>query len=615
MRTRFRKTGLGAVALLAAGASLAACGSSGGNSNSASSSNSSSNSSAAGYSHVTQALGGTPVKGGVLNLLGTGDVDFMDPNLVYYTVGSSAARLYSRQMYSYVAQPGKTTDIAPDMATGMPKFSSDGKSATVTIKPGVKWDTSPARQVTGADLVRGIEITCNPAQPWGGLPDYESTFVGMTTFCNGFAKVKPTTSAIKAYLSSHSISGITANGQTVTFKMTAPTPYLANILALNSTSPRPVELLNYVPGSAEDQQHQISDGPYIIKSYVPTKSIDFTRNPAWVASTDPLRKAYVDEIKVNESGTQDGNTQQLQTNSPSADLSWDHGPNSQVANGLIAQNSPQIDVESQISSNPYILFNTQSPNNNKALANVKVRQALEYALNRNHYIQVQGGPKLNVPLTHILPTQLPGGTDSVANKDFYPYNPSKAKQLLKQAGATHLTLKYLYRPSTLSEKNLFQAVQSDLAKVGITVKGEGVPDADYYVKYLEVPSQARSGAWDITAAGWGPDWYGPGSALTFFKPLFDGRALPPSSSNFGLFNDSAVNSCIDKASSAPSVSASASDWAQCDAAVMKGAAIFPVENPNVDLYHPTQVHNVIFIPQYQNFDFANVWLSKGQQGG
>src|SRR4051794_10545013 len=49
----------------------------------------------------SSADGGTPQKGGTLNMLGVGDVDYMDPNITYYTTGYEAARLFSRQPYSY----------------------------------------------------------------------------------------------------------------------------------------------------------------------------------------------------------------------------------------------------------------------------------------------------------------------------------------------------------------------------------------------------------------------------------------------------------------------------------------------------------------------------------
>ena len=78
---------------------------------------------------------------------------------------------------------------------------------------------------------------------------------------------------------------------------------------------------------------------------------------------------------------------------------------------------------------------------------------------------------------------------------------------------------------------MFQVLQQDLGKVGVTLKGKGVPDADFYTKYLQKPDSARSGQWDVSAAGWGPDWYGDG-ALSFFNPLFSGApAYPPVNSS------------------------------------------------------------------------------------
>ncbi len=48
-------------------------------------------------------------------------------------------------------------------------ISADGKTYTIKIRPGVKWDTTPARQVTAADVVRGVKRTANPVQPFGGI--------------------------------------------------------------------------------------------------------------------------------------------------------------------------------------------------------------------------------------------------------------------------------------------------------------------------------------------------------------------------------------------------------------------------------------------------------------
>ncbi len=109
--------------------------------------------------------------------------------------------------------------------------------------------------------------------------------------------------AINAYMNTHQISGVTASGETVTIDLTQPSSYFPDALTLDSFAPAPVESEKYLPGSTESAQHMIADGPYQISSYVPTKSITFTRNPAWNASTDPIRKAYVNQIDVTETST------------------------------------------------------------------------------------------------------------------------------------------------------------------------------------------------------------------------------------------------------------------------------------------------------------------------
>src|SRR6201999_2174414 len=202
-RSKAFASGVGLVALATA---VAACG---GSSSSGGSGSSSSGSGSKSLDSGTQGINpgsGSPQKGGTLYMLGQGDVDYMDYNISYYSIGQLAQRLYQRYLYDYPATPGKTTAADPDLATGAPVVSDGGKTYTITIRTGAKWDTTPARQVTAADALRGIERSCNPVQPFGGLPDFESLIVGYQSFCDGFAKAGSTTAAIKSYINSHSIS-------------------------------------------------------------------------------------------------------------------------------------------------------------------------------------------------------------------------------------------------------------------------------------------------------------------------------------------------------------------------------------------------------------------------
>jgi peptide/nickel transport system substrate-binding protein len=558
---------------------------------------------------------GAPVSGGTLNMLGDGDVDWMDYNATYYTIGYLAQRMYLRGLYAYPAIPGKVTTVVPDLATGPPVPSNGGKTLTVTIRTGAQWNTTPARQVTGADAVLGLKRACNPTPTrFGGLPDFQTLIVGYSDFCNGFAKVSPTSiSAIKKYIDTHNISGVTSSGNTVTYNLTQSASFFAAQLTLPAFNPAPVESLNYLPGSVASETHQYADGPYEIKSYVPTKSIDFVRNPAWTASTDPIRKAYVDAIHVSETGNPITVQQILQTNTAAGGMEFNSFPPRASLQGLISQmqaGGKNFNLGPTFGSNPYLDFNTVSPNNGGALGKVAVRQALAYSLNRAHLIQDAGGPKVNPPLTHILPLGINGSQYVSASYDPFPYNPTKAKAMLKAAGYPNgLTLTVLYNAQSTVEPAMYQTMQADMAAAGIKLKALAVPSADLYVKYLTVPTTAKNGTWDIGMSGWGPDWYGD-AAYSYFGPIYSGQpSFPPTGSNFSQYNNPAVNTLITQAASTADPVAAGKLWAKIDQMVTMDMPTYQITQSLQPNFHSSFVHNAVYVPDIQNFDPTNVWMS------
>ena len=562
--------------------------------------------------------GGEPVSGGTLNMLGSGDVDYMDPNVTYYSLGYQSVRLWSRQLFTFPAEEGKSTTAVPDLAEAIPTqgngISEDGKTYTIKLRQGVQWNTEPARQVTAQDVVRGVKRTCNPAQPFGGLPNYLGLIEGMADFCDGFAKVKPEAAPIAKYINDTDLPGVQAqDDSTVVFTLTKPASYFVDMLTLPAFSAAPEEWDAYVPASAELAQNTISDGPYQITAYTPTKSITFERNPAWNADSDPVRKAYVDKIVVDETVSQDSTQQQLETGSPNADMQWDNLTPASRVPALVAANDPKLNIGATASSNPYLVYNNVSPNNDGAMTKPEVRRAVSTAINRANIIQVIGGETLNTPLTHVLPSSIVGGEESF---DDYPYDEAKAKQMLADAGyGDGLTLKVLYRNESEGATKTFQTLQQDLGKVGITVEGVPSPNSDFYTKYLQVPDVAKRGVWDISIAGWGPDWYG-NAALSFFGPLFNGKAaFPPVGSNFGFYEDDTTDALIEQASAAATQDEAAKLWAEADHQVMEDAAFYPITEPRTPNYHAEQVNGAVYIPSFQNFDPANVWLATGKQGG
>jgi peptide/nickel transport system substrate-binding protein len=569
---------------------------------------------------------GAPQRGGTLNMVGISDVDYMDYDVGYYTTDYQVSRLTVRQLYGWPATPGHNTVASPDLATALPVVSDNGLKQTVTLRSGVMWNTNPPRPVTVADVVRGIKRACNPSPvSFGGMADFIDTIKGLSAFCSGYPEKAATdAAALKQYVEGHNVSGITTSGNTITFELTQPAPWLVGAMTLTPFSAVPIEAENALPGTPGVYNHMYSDGPYQQVSYTPKKEIKFTRNPQWKASTDPLRKAYVDAINVDETGNQTTIYQQMPTGSPSLGMSFDAlVPPADTPNLLneIKSGSHNVNLGATYSSNPYLVFNTVSPNNGTALGKADVRQALSYGIERSQLQKVLGGPIVNPPLTHILPTGIDGSQGVPANYNPYPYDQAKAKSMLASAGysaSKPLQIKFLYRSDSQGSTSIFNNVSSQLNALGsVKVTGVTTNQSDFYGKYLYVPntksapSPAYKGTWDMASAGWGPDWYG-NAAVSFFNPLYSSPGGFPANggSNFGYFSSTAVNNLIKQALSQPTEPEADKFWAQADMQVMKEAAIYPITSVLQLATHAPYVHNAVYMTQWQNFDPANVWLSQ-----
>lgn len=566
---------------------------------------------------VAAALGtaAAPKRGGTLKLVGQGDVDHLDTSSIYSGVTYTIERAYTRQLVTYPAT-GTTsmpTNLVPDIATTVPTVANHGvtnggRTYTYHLKRGVTWDTTPARQVTAADEVRGIEMLCNPASPTGAPGYYESTIVGMTAWCKSFLKAKPTVAAIRAFLGGHHLAGVQAKGPlTVVFHLTRPASDFNNIVSLPFASPQPVEVLSWVPDSADYRAHTIADGPYRISTYKPNNQIVLTRNPAWKAATDHVRKAYVDEIDISEGQTSQAVQQQLQAGT--ADMEWDSNVPPQSLPSLHARHDPNLDIYQSGSLDPYMVINFRSPNANRATSKLAVRQAVEYAVDKAGVVQVNGGPLINKPLGQVI---TPG---SAGYKPFDLYrtagsrgNPKQAKRLLARAGyGGGVTLTLLYDDAD-PDPQIAQVIQSSLGKAGIKVKLKQVPQSDLYGKILVTPSQASSGVWDLAVVDWGPDWFG-NNGRTTIQPLLDGSTYGPGSSDYGDYNSPAVTKLIGKALAATNSAAANAAWAAADRQAMRDAAIVPIEVHEHASYHASRVQNWRIDPFSRVGDVTAVWLS------
>jgi peptide/nickel transport system substrate-binding protein len=583
-----------AVAAVAAG-TLAACGGSSG-----SSSSSSSNS-------------GTPVKGGTLNFVSAGDVDHLDTLSAYYLPTFQLEMAFTRQLVSYWPSNNRAraTTIAPDVASTIPTTSNGGitnggKTYTFHIRSGVQWNSSPPRQVTSTDFEREFKWMCNPSLGVGNPLYYVPVIKGMASYCAGFAKVKPTAAAMTSYTNAHSISGIkTPNSLTIQFTLTSPANDFLNILAMPFASARPSEYDKYLPDSAPFRAHVMSDGPYAITQYIANKKIVLSKNPAWKQSTDPLRHQYVNQMVVTE-GTSSNQTALADVQAGTDDLMWDLPVPTASIPQLQASNNPGLHIYTDSgSSNPYLVFNLKSPTANHALSKLKVRQAIEYAINKVAIAKIYGGTKLNP----ILNGAIAPGNVGYANYNYYPTpgnsgDPAKCKSMLAAAGYPHgFTITDVYRNAG-NHPAVFTSVQSSLKACGITSKGSPQEQGPYYA-FIENPGNASK--WDITEAGWVPDWLG-NNGRANVVPLFQTNCVNPTT-NYGCYSSKTTDSLIDQALKAPNESAAAPLWAKAGEQVMKDAAIVPFTTQDVVLFASSKLHNLIYSPLAEQFNPTQLWLS------
>jgi ABC-type transport system substrate-binding protein len=556
-----------------------------------------------------------PARGGTLKMLGQSDIFNLDTTSGYYTVYNVLLRAFARQLVSYPNAPSflEQIKLKPDIATAVPTkanggISADGKTYTLHIKPGVKWNTSPPRQVTAGDFVREFKLLCNPASPTGAPGYYESTIVGMDGYCKGFAKVKPTAPAIAAYVNGHKLPGVVAkNDLTIVFRLQNPAPDFPNILAMGFSSARPVEYMKYVPDSAEFRQHTISNGPYQITKYVPGKSFTLDRNPAWEPKTDSLRRAYVDHMQVTEGLTQDSVQQQIQAGT--GDMDWDVVPPAQNLPSLIASKDKRLIIGP---SGPYyVALNTYMAMNEYAgpMKNKLVRQAAQYALNKNAIVQIFGGPRIATAANQVV---LPGNVGYIENYNPYPNkngngDPEKSKALLAKAGYPNgVSVKLLYQ-TTDPAPRVAQSMQASLQKGGFKVKLVPTTGADFYGKYMLVTSTAQKQAWHIAAPGWIPDWFG-NNGRSVIQPLFTHRGN--GSSNYSGYDSPITNRLVDQALTATSPAAAEALWQKANAQIMRDSVVVPIEFQKFTAYVSSRLKGCVFWFFTINCDPTNVWLTE-----
>jgi peptide/nickel transport system substrate-binding protein len=568
-----------------------------------------------------------PCDGGVLSLVGAGDVDHLDPALAYHTVTRGILRACTRQLVTYRAtrDHDRAGDLIADLATAADgPFDAEGRQYRFTLKAGVAWDVGPhGRPITAADVVRGIKRLAHPMAPSPGLPYYLSTIEGMVDFRDALVAIERRggsasrrAAAVAEFSEATDVAGLRVlDERTVVFSIVQPSSDFLNILALPFATPAPVEYSEHVPGSRQLEQRLISNGPYRIVDYRPGSGIRLERNPVWAAETDDARAAHVDAIDVREGLTEEEAYQQVMAGT--ADLLWDSQPPTDRLPELFATEDPRLEIYLAGLLSPYLVINFLSPNQGRATSDRKVRQALQYAVDKQAVSRIWGGPRLNTIAHQVLPPL------SAARRELRPYptegdtgDPERARQLLSEAGYPDgLRLKLVFRNQDI-HPDTAEAVRLALARAGVQVELVPAPIEEFFAGYLSSAAAARAGAWDIALTGWEPDWNG-NNARVYLQALFDSSSVSANDdwgTNFGHYSSPRTNALLTAALSCPDVDEANRLFAQAEEQVMRDSAVVPILFAHQYWLHSSRVRNWLPYPVL-NGDLANLWLAQPESAG
>lgn len=247
-------------------------------------------------------------------------------------------------------------------------------------------------------------------------------------------------------------------------------------------------------GQAYLADHTMGSGPYQVASWEKGQQLVMEPNPNW--------KGHLNFKKVVFRIIKDASARRLQLEKGDLDL-VEGLPDDQVASLESDKGIKVIDEPGFLVTYLY-LNNTRKP-----LDNVKVRQAISYAMDYQGIINgvLHGQAK---QMRGAVPYGMWSHDDTVKQ---YSFDLDKAKALLGEAGVGKANLTFLYAQTDPNWETIGLVLQQSLASLGITLE---MQENDYPT----MRSKIDKGDFDIAVGNWSPDLADPSE---FVKWWFDSR--------------------------------------------------------------------------------------------
>lgn len=427
--------------------------------------------------------------------------------------------------------------------------SKDGLTYNVTLRSGLKW--SNGDNLTAQDFVYGWQRTVDPKTG----SEYAYALSALANANDIMASKAPVSSlGIKATDATHLV-----------ITLAQPTPYFDKLMTLSAYYPvnqKFVEKVGKAYGSSAD--NTLYNGPF-----------KFVSKNGWTGSNKTFTIVKNDKFYDAKNVKAPGVTFQVINNPTTAINLYKSGKldfTSLPTKELIAANKSNKSFKSLPAPRIDALQYNQS-GKVPALANEKIRQALNLATNRKGLIATAA------PNYSVLSSATATGLDTAPNgQDFgkyaaqpYKYDPSKAASLfkegLKELGKSSLTLSLEGDADQVFRKAAVDYLKTNLEKdlPGLTINENLVPGKQRM-------QDAQNGNYEILLTSWGADYNEPSDFLMNY--------VSGSSMNTSFLSNKDFDKAYTAATTVPDVLDATkryADYKAAEAALYQASNINPID--------------------------------------
>jgi peptide/nickel transport system substrate-binding protein len=420
-------------------------------------------------------------RGGVLNYGRYADSLFLDPVLNDANVDIwILSNIYDTLLLP--TDDGK--GVEPGLASEW-KVADDGTSVTLTLREGIKF--SDGTPITAEDVQWSLKRAANPDNGiWGFL----------------LASVQDV---------------VIQDDKTILLQLKQADPAIVSALSVFNTQILPKHAFEAAPGSTDEEkakayaEHPVSSGPFVLESWQRGSEMRLVRNPNyWRQGEDGQPLPYLDGITFQV--IPEDATRLLKIKAGELDGA-EFVPYSRVSE---LQADPDLQMVLFPSTRvQYVTLNVRPQLNGQdnPLANEKVRQAMNYAVDKDAIIQVVTHG-VGSPMTSYMSSATPL---HVGETPLYPVDVEKAKQLMKEAGFENgFSTSLLVLAGNQDEIGMATALQQMWGQIGIKLELQQVDNATRTDQY-------RAGTFTMRLSAWTDDIADPNEITSYFaySPTID----------------------------------------------------------------------------------------------